>query len=352
MYHKPIAGDVFAVYVPEAQIYVAYQFICYQIGKANQITHSHIARFDGWFSTIEEIVPADLKPFLREINLYPDDDTKRIEIESHWGIVPNDHIYLGNLPLICDGTPQSYGGGDMNHFTFVSDDDCILPKDQFYQHFYINNQRIFDMQAFVKDFPKLRSLSIVDAEIDNFSALNELKELRSLTFIRCMVKDDDLADLTVLPHLNIIWISGFPVGVGSQLKKQAHKIAKAKPQQFTYAITGLRKPEWYSANRDNPFADFDEDDNIPKKDVKKCIKIYKDYLKMALGFSTQNLQLDIENLSEQFAKEFNNFGWVDTFYRESICDGFYQIANLVKEKHNCELDFNKIQTKIDKVRDW
>lgn len=349
MPHTPEPGTVYAVHSPLDQRWHAYQLVRAVPEKANKRSHIHIWEMQGAFARLEDIVLGKLKH--APAYTLAHDPAPRLPIKSYMGKIPAGHIPLGVLPLPGDEPPSSYCG-DINCFPFVPEVAHVTDAADIEQAHYRSQETApFDCAAFARRYPKMRVLSLFDSEIAHFAALAQLPELRSLTLIRCFPLDDELPDLSALPQLNFLWISGFPHAAGSALKAQAKKLP-----QLDYEITGLRKPEWYAANRDNPLAALADAEHIRATDAKAAAKIYKDSLKTALALPADGFQTALEQLAAQYAAAFNELnaqrGWIETEERETLCDAFHTLAQLAAETVGASADADALQAALDKARDW
>ena len=346
----PAAGTVYATRSPLDQRWYAYQLVRLVAAKANKLSHVHIWAMQGAFARLEDIVLSELK-HAPAYTLAGMEHRPRLPIESHMGNIPADHIPLGVLPLPADEQPTSYCG-DINCYPFIPEPQRIVDEQTVCQALYRCDQTTpFDCADFAHQYPQMRVLSLFDSEISNFAALAQLPELRSLTLIRCFPLGDNLPDLSALPHLNFLWINSFPHAAGTALKAQAKK----RPQ-LDYEITGLRKPEWYAANRDNPLAALADAEHIRAADAKAAAKIYKGSLKAALALPADGFQAALEQLAARYAAAFNELnaqrGWIETEERETLCDAFHTLARLAAETVGASADADALQAVLDKARDW
>ena len=350
MPHAPEPGTVYAVHSPLDQRWHTYQLVRVVPDKANKLSHVHIWAMQDTFARLEDIVLGELQ-HAPTYTLARDSNSPRLQIASYMGKIPADHIPLGVLPLLADAPPTSYRG-DINCFPFVPETAHVIDAADIEQAHYRSQETApFDCAAFARRYPQMRVLSLFDSEIAHFAALAQLPELRSLSLIRCFPLDDELPDLSALPQLNFLWISGFPHAAGSALKVQAKKLP-----QLDYEITGLRKPEWYAANRDNPLAALADAEHIRAADAKAAAKIYKDSLKTALALPTDGFQTALEQLAARYAAAFNELntqrGWIETEERETLCDAFHTLARLAAETVGASVDTDTLQAALDKARDW
>lgn len=298
--HTPTPGDIYAVFVPEAGRWRAYQFLRHTARKTGKLDSTEFLPFEGWFDSPEGIDLAALAPTIIHVP-----KPNSIDVRSVHGHIPPDHVLIAQHPPWTQDKATSYGGGDMNQPFWVPEAMLVEKPETYSEEIYAKDQ-VWDLPAFAQANPKMRSLTLRDARIRNFDALPELAQLRSLTLFDCTLDDDVLPTLAAAPRLNLLWIHNFPHASGTALKMQA----KALPQ-LSHEITGLRKPEWYAANRDNPFAQWADPGQLPKGVGKKAIALYKDTIKRAMALTAAPkaaamLQAHMEALARDWALAFNH----------------------------------------------
>lgn len=174
-----------------------------------------------------------------------------------------------------------------------------------------------------KNYPNLESLKIwgQPGYIVNFNHLSKLKKLNTLQLQDLFgFSQEDLPRKEDLPHLEFLWLTSIPKGVGQFMKKEFKHVLNLR-------ITKLRSEKWLVENLNNPFRNWDGREGISKANAKIAFNAFKKLnteVEKKIDFN------NVKNAFLEFIEVFNvmneKSGCIETIEREEVYEVYMSLA--------------------------
>jgi hypothetical protein len=220
--------------------------------------------------------------------------------------------------------------------------------------------REVDIAAIARQYPELSSLDLWGdlGDVRNIPALGTLN-LSSIWMNDLYgYAGEDFPAPDAFPKLRQLKIWGLSADAAKTIKKMYQPLAVTGALDLE--IKKPHKPEWLAQNRDNPFRDWDGDDEVPPSCAKKASDQYRKTRKGLMdacgaGGSEKQIMAACTELCRDYILAFNKMdrtGFIDTILREQIMEILETLLNDVKAQTGAAIDVTSLLDGCDAVRDW
>lgn len=220
-----------------------------------------------------------------------------------------------------------------------------------------------DAEVLTARFPNLTALRLYGnlGELENAVALNKLIKLRELLLVGYFgMTAVDCLTLDGTPELEDVVMHNVPHEYATAMRR----VWRPEATNGTYLyVTGARKPEWVTENKENPLREWDNREGISKTAYKKSLTQFKVTRRQVLTALDEPPSSRLETLRQAgaaYGTAFNAIdlatrdGFIMTEEREELYEALDDILRTAATEQGIDLAAERqaLLDGLDATRDW
>ena len=215
-----------------------------------------------------------------------------------------------------------------------------------------------DLHALAETYPALRSLSVYGkpGTIRRFDALRRFSHLEVFHCFNMFGFDgSDMPGSGDLSCVFELRFDGLPDDAAKTIRKK-WKCA----DDVIVSITNAHAPEWFIKNRDNPFREWGNREELTPKIIKQAKSFYQSakccIANLEAISDANHRQAAFVDIIHEFVRSFNVLdakkSFIETMEREEIYEAGLLLLKLAREKAGIVMDDDGFSVLFDEHREW
>ncbi|WP_369374087.1 hypothetical protein AB1046_07985 [Promicromonospora sp. Populi] len=228
---------------------------------------------------------------------------------------------------------------------------------------YVSDVEHLDAAILVAAFPNLADLFIYGdlGTMSNAGALNRLTRLRELTITGYFgMAAADCLTVEGTPELEYVDLHNIPHEYATAMRR----VWRPEAANGTHlSVTGARKPDWVTENKDNPLRDWDDREGISKTAYKKSLAQFtrtRRQIIEALDDPTSRRAASLTTIGSEYGEAFNAIDlatrdhFIMTEEREELYQAVIGVLEAAAGERGLDLTSEKdaLLDGLDATRDW